>query len=106
MGAITKLNDKEKAQVCQELRDKIGPGMFLHEEIDVIPYSYDASTVPFQKPSIVVLPENKECVREALKIANKYKIPVTVTSAGTNVSGQCIPLEGGMVLDMRRMSKI
>jgi FAD/FMN-containing dehydrogenase len=106
MKVAAKRNEEKKAVVSRELRDKIGPKKFLHEEVDVAPYGFDPSIGPFQKPSFVVLPENKEDVRETLKIANKHKIAVTVMSAGTNVSGQCIPREGGMVLDLRRMDKI
>ena len=101
-----KLYEKKIDELGRELRKAIGAEKFLYEEIDVVPYGFDASTVAFQKPRFVILPENKEDVREALKIANKHKIPVTVLSAGVNVSGHCVPLEDGIVLDLRRMDKI
>ena len=106
MKAVTKQEEKGKAFVCQELKDAIGPEKVLYEDIDVVTYGFDQSRVPFQRPSFVVLPENKEDVRETLKIADKHKIPVTVLSGGVNVSGHCIPSEGGIVLDLRRINKI
>ena len=46
---------------------------------------------------------------EVLKIAQtcvKHKIPLTVRGAGTGNYGQCIPLEGGIILDISRMNQI
>ncbi|MCC0176795.1 FAD-binding oxidoreductase [Waterburya agarophytonicola K14] len=46
---------------------------------------------------------------EVLKIALicvKYKIPLTVRGAGTGNYGQCIPLEGGIILDTSKMNQI
>ncbi len=46
---------------------------------------------------------------EVLKVAAacaKYRVPVTVRGAGTGNYGQCVPLHGGVILDMTRMQKI
>jgi FAD/FMN-containing dehydrogenase len=55
---------------------------------------------------IVVRPANE---KEVLKVAGtcaKYRIPVTVRGAGTGNYGQCVPLHGGVILDMTRMQGI
>ncbi len=36
----------------------------------------------------------------------KYKIPLTLRGAGTGNYGQCIPLEGGIILDLSQMNQI
>ncbi|RUR74104.1 FAD-binding oxidoreductase [Chlorogloeopsis fritschii PCC 9212] len=55
---------------------------------------------------VVVRPANEQ---EVLKIAAacvKYRIPVTIRGAGTGNYGQCVPLHGGVIVDMTRMHEI
>lgn len=55
---------------------------------------------------IVVRPANEA---EVLKIAAtcvKYRVPVTVRGAGTGNYGQCVPLHGGVIVDMTYMQEI
>ena len=46
---------------------------------------------------------------EVIKVATscaKHRVPVTVRGAGTGNYGQCVPLHGGVILDMTRMQNI
>ncbi len=55
---------------------------------------------------IVLRPANEQ---EVLKIAAtcvKSRVPITVRGAGTGNYGQCVPLHGGVILDMTRMQEI
>ena len=52
------------------------------------------------------MPADPEEVGEVMKIANRYKIPVTPRSAGTSVSCGAVPAYKGIVLPMERMNKI
>ncbi|WP_013323990.1 FAD-binding oxidoreductase [Gloeothece verrucosa] len=59
-----------------------------------------------KRANLVVRPVNEV---EVLKIAQtcvKYQVPLTVRGAGTGNYGQCIPLEGGVVLDTTKMNQI
>ncbi|MBD1854289.1 MULTISPECIES: FAD-binding oxidoreductase [Leptolyngbya] len=54
----------------------------------------------------VVRPVNEA---EVLKIAQacvRHKVPLTVRGAGTGNYGQCIPLEGGVILDITKMTAV
>lgn len=55
---------------------------------------------------VAVLPVNVEEVRAILRYAGDHEIPVTVRGAGTGNYGQCVPLEGGIVLDLSLMDKL
>jgi FAD/FMN-containing dehydrogenase len=44
-------------------------------------------------------------ILEILRFAGRNEIPVTVRGAGTGNYGQCVPLEGGIVLDLALMDK-
>jgi FAD/FMN-containing dehydrogenase len=55
---------------------------------------------------IVVRPANEQEVLKVAANCAKYRIPVTVRGAGTGNYGQCVPLHGGVILDMTRMQEI
>ncbi|WP_445632371.1 FAD-linked oxidase [Nostoc sp. DSM 114161] len=55
---------------------------------------------------IVVRPTNEAEVLKVAATCAKYRVPVTVRGAGTGNYGQCVPLHGGVILDMTRMQKI
>ena len=45
-------------------------------------------------------------VLAVLRFAGEHDVPVTVRGAGTGNYGQCVPLEGGIVLDLSLMDKL
>ena len=55
---------------------------------------------------VVVQPMNADEVLAVANFAVVHEIPLTVRGAGTGNYGQCIPLEGGIVLDLQRMDKL
>lgn len=69
-------------------------------------YSYDLSFVKPKLPDYVVMPTSVDQVQEIMKFANQEKISVTPYTAGTNIGGLCIPENGGILLDMKRMNNI
>ncbi|MDZ8237906.1 MAG: FAD-binding oxidoreductase [Nostoc sp. ChiQUE01a] len=55
---------------------------------------------------IAVRPVNEAEVLKVAAVCAKYRVPITVRGAGTGNYGQCVPLHGGVILDMTRMQKI
>jgi FAD/FMN-containing dehydrogenase len=55
---------------------------------------------------VAVQPLNVDEVLAVLRFAGEHEIPVTVRGAGTGNYGQCVPLEGGIVLDLSLMDKL
>ena len=55
---------------------------------------------------LVVSPKNEEEVIRTLKVAYAHGVPVTARGGGTGNYGQCMPLSGGIVLNMMNMNKI
>lgn len=97
---------KHTSPIYQELCEKVGVGKVKDDEAILVSYGFDSSIAPFSKPSLVVLPESRDDVREVLIAANRERIPVTVMAGGVNVGGMCVPSEGGIVLDFRNMDRI
>lgn len=98
--------EKHTSPIYQELCEKIGAEKVKDDEAILVSYGFDSSIAPFRKPSLVVLPESRDDVKEVLLAANREKIPVTVMAGGVNVGGMCVPSEGGIVLDFRNMNRI
>jgi FAD/FMN-containing dehydrogenase len=55
---------------------------------------------------IVVQPVNADEVLAVACYAGAHNVPLTVRGAGTGNYGQCIPLQGGIVLDLGLMDKL
>jgi FAD/FMN-containing dehydrogenase len=55
---------------------------------------------------VAVQPIDVDEVLAVLRFAGHHEIPVTARGAGTGNYGQCVPLEGGIVLDLSLMDKL
>lgn len=57
-------------------------------------------------PQAVVLATETEHVAAALRFANERGIPVTPRGAGVGYVGGCVPVKGGIVISVARMTRI
>ena len=55
---------------------------------------------------LVVKVSTEDDVRQAAAVAAKWKLPLTVRAGGTGNYGQCVPLAGGIVLDVTQMCRV
>ena len=69
-------------------------------------YGKDETEDLLYKPEVVVKPKTVEQISGILKLANAYKIAVTVRGAGTGLSGGALPIYGGIVISMERFNHI
>ena len=58
------------------------------------------------KADFIVSPADARETSKVLKIANYYKIPVTVWGGGGGTQGGALPVCEGILLDTKRMNKI
>ena len=91
--------------MLEELRAIVGEDNVSDDLADRYIYGSDAS-IHQSSPSVVVRPASVEEVQEILRFANREKIPVVPRGAGTGESGSAVPLDGGIVLDLKRLDKI
>ena len=59
-----------------------------------------------KRGDLAVRPTNEAEVLRVAAVCVKYKVPLTVRGAGTGNYGQCVPLNGGVILDTTRMNAI
>jgi len=89
----------------EKLKVIVGENNVSDNVADLYVYSSDAS-VHQAMPSVVVRPKTIEEIQKIMRYANKNKIPVIPRGAGSGMSGQAVPINGGIVLDMKRMNRI
>ena len=92
-------------KVKEQLKDIVGPENFTDKLIDLVSYSYDASSYE-NRPECAVWAQSTEQVSKVLSLANENRVPVTVRGAGTGLGGLAVPARGGVVLDLTKMNKI
>jgi len=89
----------------EKIKDIVGEKNFSDNLIDKYIYASDASIYQ-SLPSVIVRPGTVEEIQEIIKYANKERIPVIPRGAGTGETGGAVPIDAGIVLDLKRMNKI
>lgn len=69
-------------------------------------YARDATPLFHATPDIVVFPKTTEQVADVLRLATVHHIPVVPRGAGSNLCAATVPLTGGIVLALTRMTQI
>ncbi|MFX1273912.1 MAG: FAD-binding oxidoreductase [Promethearchaeota archaeon] len=106
---------KNKKDILKKLINIIGKDNVSDNEIDLFAYTSDATLITLNwmiegkiagKPDFITWPENLEQISRILKLANKETIPVIPFAEGSGVVGGAIPIYGGIILDMKKFSKL
>jgi len=92
-------------RIKKTLIEIVGPENYTEKLIDLISYSYDASTYD-NRPDCILWGTSTGQVSQILGLANRERVPVVPRGAGTGLCGNAVPAEGGIVLDLSRMNKI
>ena len=72
-------------------------------------YTYSEDFLTFQAPGkadFVAMPKTTEEVQAIMRLANREKIPVIPWVSNVSIGALATPLDGGIVLDLRRMNKV
>jgi len=96
-------------QIVDELKQIVGERNVIYDDIEAMEaYSHDevAEKHYAHMPDVVLKPASAEQISKIVKLANKYKIPVTPRGAGSGLSGGAVPICGGIVLSVEKMNKI
>jgi len=93
----------DKSAIQEELLKMFGPDRLLHDELDLMYYSYDSSfltKLETTSPYAVVFPRSTEDVQKIMQFAYQNDINVIPRGAGTGETGGCVAVQGGIVLDL------
>jgi len=89
-----------------EVEKIVGQGNAVDDETTLQAYAHDQSFVPARRPDMVVFVKAVEQIQEVVRLANRTLTPVIPYSSGLNLHGATIPDQGGIILNMSRMSEI
>ena len=65
-----------------------------------------AAGTPLARPEIVVRPATEEDVATVLAIANAHRTPVVPWGGGSGTQGGCLPIRGGIVIDVQGLNAV
>ena len=91
--------------LIEALRRAVGPSHVLHAPEDLIAFEYDA-TIRRVVPDAVVFPDTAEQVAAVVRAANEHNVPVIPRGSGTGLAGGTVPVKGGVVVALTRMTRI
>jgi D-lactate dehydrogenase (cytochrome) len=75
-------------------------------EEEYVDYLHDESRAAASKVEAIFWPENEDDVLTVLAEARERNLPVTVSAARTGITAACVPLCGGIVVSMEKMSML
>jgi glycolate oxidase len=73
---------------------------------ELLPYECDAYVVERNAPDAVVFPTCTEEVVAIVEACNEFGVPFVPRGSGTSLAGGCLPIGGGVVIVLTRMSRI
>ncbi len=94
------------ADIIEALRQTVGQGNVLVGAEEMEPYTHDEVVGLRADPEVVVKATSAEQVSEILRLAQRERVPVTPRGAGYGLSGGAVPVHGGIVLSLEKMSRI
>lgn len=101
--------------VLEALKDALGPSQVSTEEVELRAVARDmwprALLLDLEdklgsRPSAVAWPESDEDVAKVIRVARAHRVPLVPYGAGSGVVGGATSPQGGIVLDMKRMSRV
>ncbi len=87
------------------LREIVGERNIKTDPSDLYIYGTDSS-VHHAMPGAIVKPETTSQIQGIMKYANENAIPVIARGGGSGMCGQAVPIQGGIILDMKGMNRI
>ena len=96
------------------MRAIIGEGGVFSDDKSLTVFSKDAYYYsPVLKPEldgcradVIVAPETVAELQAVVRYACAHRVPITMRGSGTGNYGQCVPLEGGIVVSTHRLAQI
>jgi len=93
-------------EIYNKLKEIVGEEYCSNKESDLFHYSIDLTWYTPSMPDYVVAPLDVSEIQKIVRLANLTHTPIIPYCTGTNIGGLCIPEEGGIILDFRRMNRI
>lgn len=99
----------------QELQALLPADRMSTDETDLLAYSRDAFPLAIKdaaaglhtyRPSLVVWPVSTQEVAALVRLANRHLIAVIPYGGGSGIVGGALPVQGGIIIDLKRLNKV
>jgi D-lactate dehydrogenase len=91
--------------LLDQLRQALAPDAVTVDEAERLTYGYDNSRRQ-ALPDAVVFPCSHEEVVALVAFCRRHGVPLVARGRGTNTTGACVPVAGGLVASFERMNRI
>jgi FAD/FMN-containing dehydrogenase len=113
LGKGMAVPSRESSEVVHALELRIDEDLISTDKADLESRRYDAEPVPailgkvFSRvPRIIVFPNSATCLADIIDTCIEERTPASPRGAGTSGLGGAIPVRGGVVIDLTRMSQV
>jgi D-lactate dehydrogenase (cytochrome) len=93
-------------EIIAQLTATIGAENVTTAQAEIALRSSDESHHPAHAPEVIVFAQTPEHVADTLKLAHANLIPVTAWGVGTGLEGNAIPVHGGILLSLEKMTRV
>jgi glycolate oxidase subunit GlcD len=94
------------AALIEELGRLVGPRWVRHRRAELKTYAMDGLPTRESYPGVVVMPANRDEVREVLRLLHLAGAPFVARGAGTGLSGGAVADPGTVLIALTRMNRI
>jgi glycolate oxidase len=96
----------EHQQLAEKLRRIVGDRGLITGPEQLRTYECDGLTNFRVVPAAVVLPATTEQVQAVVRLCHEQRVPFVARGAGTGLSGGALPVEGGIVISLSRLTRV
>jgi len=100
------LTTRGNQEILTRLEQIVGQEYATNEDAHLQPYTWDLTWAEPRMPDYVVMPKTVTEIQRIVRLANHQKIPIIPYCNATNIGGLCVPEEGGIIMDLKRMDQI
>jgi alkyldihydroxyacetonephosphate synthase len=103
------------SDAASALTDALGADAVITAPAELDAYTTDtywpalaakAAGAPLARPDVVVRPRTEEDVAGTLAIADEHRVPAVPWGGGSGTQGGCLPVHGGIVIDLRSLDAV
>jgi alkyldihydroxyacetonephosphate synthase len=112
---VTTISEGALAEAEAALASALGDGAVITAAAELDAYTADtywpalhakAAGAPIARPDVVVRPRTEEDVATVLAIASERRVPVVPWGGGSGTQGGALPINGGIVIDLRSLDEV
>ncbi len=92
-------------EVLSLLREAVGEDALILNPDKLVEYGKDAGGFS-RMPEVTVEVTHEDQIQSVLRLANRFRFPVTPRGLGTGLAGGAVPVCGGIVLSLAKMNRI